>query len=236
MKGPDREYSPTRRFTSRKTALRRGCRSSLISCGPAVSPPSNHDSGNIYFPATRYTQTGMSLSSNTIRSPANIMTFVNDIRSVSTTAGNWLSTENQQKVHNRLIRGADGALYFATHDNSWGTLTDHRGTHIYALKNGVITDLSKTATNYLNAAMQTVNGSIGVHVENYGTIGMEMTRGMPQASLRRNLWRRLSVPAEPRDGRHQDDCTHGQRIRGRHHPQFRGGYERKRLCSHARRL
>jgi hypothetical protein len=110
----------------------------------------------------------------------NKMKLVDDIRSVSTAAGNWLSTENQQKVHTRLIRGADGRLYFATHDNSWGTLTDHRGTHIYALKNGVITDLSKTATSYLNTAMQTVHGSIGVHVENYGTIGMEMTRGTPR--------------------------------------------------------
>jgi hypothetical protein len=110
----------------------------------------------------------------------NKMTFVNDIRSVSTAAGNWLSTEDEDKVHTRLLREADGALYFATHDNSWGTLTDHRGTHIYTLKNGVITDLSKAATNYLSATMQPVNGSIGVHVENYGTIGMEMTRGTPR--------------------------------------------------------
>ncbi len=110
----------------------------------------------------------------------NQMKFVNDLKSVSTAAGNWLSTENQQKVHTRLIRGGDGRLYFATHDNSWGNLTDHRGTHIYAIQNDTITDLSKTATKYLSRTMQTVNGNIGVHVENYGTIGMEMTRGTPR--------------------------------------------------------
>jgi hypothetical protein len=141
----------------------------------------NDDDGNIYAAISNHLNYPDGNVAVFKYDPAqNKMTFVNDIRSVSTAAGNWLSTENQQKVHTRLIRGADGALYFATHDNSWGTLTDHRGTHIYALKNGVITDLSKTATNYLNMAMQTVNGSIGVHVENYGTIGMEMTRGTPR--------------------------------------------------------
>lgn len=110
----------------------------------------------------------------------NQVTFVNDLKSVSTAVGNWSLTENQQKVHTRLIRGADGGLYFATHDNSWGTLTDHRGTHIYVIENNTITDLSKTATQHLNRSMQTVNGNIGVHVENYGTIAMEMTRGTPR--------------------------------------------------------
>ncbi len=110
----------------------------------------------------------------------NKMRFLNDLKSVSTAADNWLPTENQAKVHTRLLRGGDGRLYFATHDNSWGTLADHRGTHIYAIENDTITDLSKTATNYLNKAMETVQGNIGVHVENYGTIAMEMTRGTPR--------------------------------------------------------
>lgn len=110
----------------------------------------------------------------------NQMTFLNDLKSVSTAAGNWLPNENQQKVHTRLLKGADGRLYFATHDNSWGNLTDHRGTHIYALENDTITDLSKTATNYLSKTMQSTNGNIGVHVENYATIAMEISRGTPR--------------------------------------------------------
>jgi len=141
----------------------------------------NDDDGNIYVAISNHRNYPDGNVAVFKYDPSqNKMTLVNDIKSVSTAAENWLPTENQQKVHTRLIRGADGALYFATHDNSWGTLTDHRGTHIYALKNGVITDLSKTATSYLNKAMQKVNGSIGVHVENYGTIGMEMTRGAPR--------------------------------------------------------
>jgi len=140
----------------------------------------NDDSGNIYAAISNEIQPNGNVVILKYDPVQDLMTFVNDIRSVSTAAGNWLPTENQQKVHTRLLRGADGALYFATHDNSWGTLTDHRGTHIYALRDGVITDLSKTATNYLNRAMQTVHGSIGVHVENYGTIALEMTRGTPR--------------------------------------------------------
>lgn len=141
----------------------------------------NDDDGNIYAAVSNHlTYPNGNVAIFKYDPAQNKMTLVNDVRSVSTAAGNWLSTENQQKVHTRLVRGADGALYFATDDNSWGTLTDHRGTHIYALKNGVITDLSKTATSYLNKSMQTVNGNIGVHVENYGTISMEMTRGTPR--------------------------------------------------------
>ncbi|MEM9236091.1 MAG: hypothetical protein AAGB14_04880, partial [Verrucomicrobiota bacterium] len=108
------------------------------------------------------------------------MTLIDDLKSVSTAAGNWLSTENQQKVHTRLIEGGDGRIYFATHDNSWGSLEDHRGTHIYALENDQITDLSATATQYLDKDMQTVTGNIGVHLEHYATMSMEMTRGFPR--------------------------------------------------------
>ena len=140
----------------------------------------NDDDGNIYVAISNEIARNGDVAIFKYDPVQNQMTFINDIRSVSTAAGNWLPTENQGKVHNRLLRGADGALYFGTHDNFWGTLTDHRGTHIYALKNGVITDLSATATNYLSVSMQPTNGSIGVHVENYGTIGMEMTRGTPR--------------------------------------------------------
>ena len=107
------------------------------------------------------------------------MSFLNDLQSVSTAAGNWLPSENQQKVHTRLIEGGDGRIYFATHDNSWGDLADHRGTHFYMIENDQITDLSVNTPQYLDKDMQTVEGSIGVHVENYGTIGMEMAPGTP---------------------------------------------------------
>jgi hypothetical protein len=140
----------------------------------------NDDSGNIYVAISNEIHPNGNVAIFKYDPVLNQMRFLNDLKSVSTAAGNWLPTENQQKVHNRLIRGADGRLYFGTHDNSWGNLTDHRGTHIYAISNDTITDLSKTATKYLNNAMQTVNGNIGVHVENYGTIGMEMTRGTPR--------------------------------------------------------
>ena len=110
----------------------------------------------------------------------NRMHLLDDLKSVSTVGATWLPTENQQKVHTRLIKASDGRLYFATHDNSWGGLTDHRGTHIYAIENDGITDLSATATKYLNKDMQTVEGNIGVHVENYATISMEMTRDSPR--------------------------------------------------------
>jgi hypothetical protein len=140
----------------------------------------NDDTGNVYVAISNEINPNGNVAIFKYDPVLNQMRFLNDLKSVSTAAGNWLPTESQQKVHTRLLRGADGALYFATHDNSWGTLTDHRGTHIYTLRDGVITDLSKTATNYLNRGMQTVNGSIGVHVENYGTIGMEMSRGTPR--------------------------------------------------------
>ncbi len=141
----------------------------------------NDDSGNIYVAISNHQNYPNGNVAIFKYDPVlNKVTFLNDLKSVSAAAGNWLSTENQQKVHTRLIRGSDGRLYFATHDNSWGNLTDHRGTHIYAIENDTITDLSKTATKYLNKAMQTVDGNIGVHVENYGTIGMEMTRGTPR--------------------------------------------------------
>jgi hypothetical protein len=140
----------------------------------------NDDGGNIYVSISNHENYPKGNVAIFKYNPAlNQMRFLNDLKSISTAAGNWLPTENQQKVHTRLIRGSNGRLYFATHDNSWGNLTDHRGTHIYAIENDTITDLSKTATTYLNKAMQTVNGSIGVHVENYGTIGMEMTPGRP---------------------------------------------------------
>jgi hypothetical protein len=140
----------------------------------------NDDSGNIYVAISNhenYPKGNVAIFK--YNSVLNQMRFLNDLKSVSSAAGNWLPTENQQKVHTRLIRGSNGRLYFATHDNSWGNLTDHRGTHIYSIDNDTITDLSKTATKYLNKAMQSVDGNIGVHVENYGTIGMEMTRGSP---------------------------------------------------------
>ncbi len=140
----------------------------------------NDDSGNVYAAISNEIHPNGNVLIFKYNPFLNQITFVNDLKSVSTAAGNWLVGENQQKVHTRLNRGADGRLYFATHDNSWGNLTDHRGTHIYALENGNITDLSATATNYLNKSMQTVSGNIGVHVENYGTIAMEVSRGTPR--------------------------------------------------------
>lgn len=141
----------------------------------------NDDNGNIYVGISNHENLPNGNVAIFKYDPFNNqMTFVNDLKAVSTAAGNWLANENQQKVHTRLIRGADGRLYFATHDNSWGNLTDHRGTHIYAISNNTIVDLSKTATKHLSRMMQTVTNNIGVHVENYGTIGMEMTRGTPR--------------------------------------------------------
>jgi hypothetical protein len=140
----------------------------------------NDDSGNIYVAISNHENYPRGNVAIFKYNPVlNQMRFLSDLKSVSMAAGNWLPTENQQKVHTRLISGLGGRLYFATHDNSWGKLTDHRGTHIYAVENDTIIDLSKTATKYLNSAMQTVNGSIGVHIENYGTIGMEVNRGRP---------------------------------------------------------
>jgi hypothetical protein len=48
------------------------------------------------------------------------------------------------------------------------------------IENDRITDLSATTTQYLNKDMQTVAGNIGVHVENYATIAMEMSHGTPR--------------------------------------------------------
>ncbi len=140
----------------------------------------NDDSGNIYVAISNEIDPDGDVAIFKYDPVLNQMTFINDLKSVSTAAGNWLPNENQQKVHNRLLRGADGRLYFGTHDDSWGTLTDHRGTHIYALGSNSFTDLSASETQYLNSSMQTVQGNIGVHVQNYGTIGMEMTRGTPR--------------------------------------------------------
>ena len=141
----------------------------------------NDDSGNIYAAISNHEDYPNGNVAIFKYDPVlNQMRFLNDLKTVSTAADNWLPTENQQKVHTRFIRGADGRLYFATHDNSLGNLTDHRGTHIYGIENGVITDLSKTASKHLSKTMQTVNGNIGVHIENYGTICMEMTRGTPR--------------------------------------------------------
>jgi len=140
----------------------------------------NDDSGNIFVAVSNEIHPNGNVLIFKYDPVLNQMRFLNDLEAVSTAAGNWLPGENQQKVHTRLHRSADGRLYFATHDNSWGNLTDHRGTHIYAIENDTVTDLSKMATKYLNKSMQTVNSNIGVHVENYGTIGMEMTRGTPR--------------------------------------------------------
>ena len=149
----------------------------LNSCWRALG---NDDSGNIYVAISNHENYPKGNVAIFKYNPVlNQMRFLNDLKSVSMAAGNWLPTENQQKVHTRLISGMGSRLYFATHDNSWGNLTDHRGTHIYAIENDTIIDLSKTASKYLNSAMQTVNGNIGVHIENYGTIGMEVIRDKP---------------------------------------------------------
>jgi hypothetical protein len=140
----------------------------------------NDESGNIYVAISNEVNTNGNVAIFKYDPVVNQMRFLNDLKSVSTAAGNWLPNESQQKVHTRLLRGPNKQFYFATHDDSWGTLTDHRGTHIYTIENDTITDLSKSATKYLNKSMQTVAGNIGVHVENYGTIGMEITRGTPR--------------------------------------------------------
>ena len=144
----------------------------------------NDQQGNIYVAVSNHdTRPGMgNVAVFTYDPVSGKMTFIEDLKSASERFGNWLPGESQRKVHTELIENYDGKIYFATHDittNDPGDLTKHRGTHIYYIEDGEIFDLSDFTSEYLDVDMNTVVGNIGVHVENYGTISMELGDGSP---------------------------------------------------------
>lgn len=102
---------------------------------------------------------------------ADRMRFVNDIKSVSEAAGNWLEGEGQYKVHTFLERASDGRLYFATMPAT--KPAGRRGAHLYALDPATetIEDVSATLPNTVTRDAKIVGGR-GVLLEGLGIKGL----------------------------------------------------------------
>ncbi|QMU57964.1 MAG: hypothetical protein GKR98_06985 [Boseongicola sp.] len=109
---------------------------------------------------------------------ADRMRFVNDLKSVSTAAGNWHDGETQFKVHTFLQQHADGLIYFATMTSNDPKVD--RGAHVYTLdpQTEVITDLSAQARYTVARDGKILNGT-GVALEKLGIKGMGLNPKVP---------------------------------------------------------
>lgn len=149
----------------------------LHSCWGALGTSSH---GDIYIAVSNHSYPEGNVALFKYDPAADQMSLLGDIKSISTAAGNWRAGESQEKIHTHLHQHADGRLYMATHDNSTGSLTDHRGAKVYTIDpNDRIEDYTAGATHYLDRNMNPRSGNIGVLTQHYGLITLGLN---PKAS------------------------------------------------------
>ena len=129
------------------------------------------DDGTIYIAVSNHKQAGGNVAIFALDPGADVMRFVNDIRSVSESVGNWREDERQYKVHTFFERASDGRLYFASMPAT--ELAGRRGAHIYALDPATeeIEDVSATAPFTITRDAKIVPGR-GVLLEELGIKGI----------------------------------------------------------------
>lgn len=129
------------------------------------------DDGTIFVAVSNQDATAGNVALFALDPGAKAMRFVNDIKSVSEVAGNWLEGETQYKVHTFLERGSDGRLYFATMPAE--DVSGQRGAHLYALdpETEAIEDITATSPNAITRDGKIVAGR-GVLLEELGIKGL----------------------------------------------------------------
>lgn len=138
-----------------------------------------HHSGNVYMAISDHQVPG-NVAIFKYNPSQNKMILIGDLKSASLAAGNWIAGESQQKIHTQIFEHSDGKMYCATHDNSWGAITDHRGSKIFTIdENDNLTDYNATSTYYIDASLNTIKGNIGVAIQHYGIITMGVNPRVP---------------------------------------------------------
>ena len=136
------------------------------------------EDGTIYIAVSNHDEDEGNVAVFALDPVSKRMRFVNDLRTVSTIAGNWMEGESQYKVHTFLRQHADGLLYFATMPAS--DPSGRRGAHLYTLDpaTDVITDISASAPQTLRADGTTADGT-GVAAEAQGIKGIGLHPDVP---------------------------------------------------------
>ena len=129
------------------------------------------EDGTIYIAVSNHDEALGNVAIFALDPGADRMRFINDIKSVSEAAGNWMSGEGQYKVHTFLERGSDGRLYFATMPAT--DVSGRRGTHLYALDPSTeeIEDVTATSPFTITRDAKIVEGR-GVLLEELGIKGL----------------------------------------------------------------
>jgi len=127
--------------------------------------------GRVYIAVSNHDEVAGNVAIFALDPGAGALRFINDLKSVSQTAGNWREGEGQYKVHTFLERASDGRLYFATLPAT--RPAGRRGAHIYALdpETEEIEDVSATAPVTVTRQGEIVPGR-GVLLEELGIKGL----------------------------------------------------------------
>lgn len=114
------------------------------------------------------------------------MSFLGDIKSVSSAVNNWMPDESQNKVHTFIREHADGNLYFASNDAEPSYFL--RGAHLYTIDptDDTINDFSKTQPLVMLRDFsvvpneQTPSSTSGVFIEYYAIKGLSLNPRVPK--------------------------------------------------------
>ena len=141
--------------------------------------------GRVHVCVSNHLQPGGDVAFFRFDPATDAMDLLGTASSVSASAGNWMATESQYKVHTFLVEDDAGGIWFATMDHDPTPFL--RGAHLYRtdVATGVVTDESATApwllTENLQLAVNTGQAAAGsgVTIETYGIKGLNANRRAP---------------------------------------------------------
>jgi hypothetical protein len=154
--------------------------------GVPLSPGFDHHSvwsgigmteeGQVYVAASNHSENTGNVVIYALEAEEDRLRRIDDLKSVSQRAGNWLDDETQYKVHSLMLQHADGLVYFSTMAAT--DPSDKRGAHLYAL------DPETEEIRDLSATMPFLVDRSGAVVENTGRAEMDSGVITARASLK----------------------------------------------------
>jgi hypothetical protein len=146
----------------------------MNSCWGAVG---YHYNGNVYVAISNHTENTGNVALFRYHTQTGTMHFINDIRSISTAAGNWLTGDTHYKIHSQLPLHADRKIYMTTQEDGNPLFLGAKMYVLDSLSN--VTDYTQTAPAYLDSGMNTRSGSPGYLTAKHGIICLGVNPRVP---------------------------------------------------------
>lgn len=136
-----------------------------------------HYNGNVYVAISNHDQDNGNVALFRYDVNADKMHFINDIRSISTAAGNWEPNDTHYKIHSELKIHADGKVYMTTQEDDNPRFL---GAKMYVLDSvDHVIDYTAASAYYLDRSLNTQSGNAGHLVEKQGIIALGVNPRIP---------------------------------------------------------